>query len=93
MLAGRDVPDGFEVEGMPARLFHEAALKVFRKCDFYARRLLDDEASWWSGEYEILSAVELDVRGALSKIASEMGAQVMEIDRRFHKRLVKPLEW
>jgi hypothetical protein len=93
MLAGRDVPDGFEVEGMPARLFHEAALKVFRKCDFYARRLLDDEASWWSGEIEILSAYEIDVRGALSKLAGEMGAQVMEIDRRFHKRLVKPLEW
>ncbi len=93
MLAARDVPDGFETEGMPARLFHEAALRVFRKCHFYARRLLDDENSWWSGEYEILSAYELDVRGPLGRIAGEMGAQVMEIDRRFHKRLVKPLEW
>lgn len=93
MLAARDIPDGFEVEGMPRRLFHEAALRVFRKCDFYARRLLDDEASWWSGEYEILSAYEIDVRGPLAKIAGELGAQVMEIDRRFHKRLVKPLEW
>lgn len=93
MLAARDVPEGFETEGMPARLFHEAALKVFRKCHFYARRLLDDECSWFSGEYEILSAYPVDVRGALAKAATAIGAQVMEIDRRFHKRLVKPLDW
>ena len=93
LLIAKDLPDGFEVEGMPARLFHDAALKVFRKCYLYVRRLWDDEFSWYSGEYEILSAYPVDVRGALSKLAAEMGAQVMEIDRRFHKRIVKPLDY
>lgn len=93
LLVAKDLPEGFEREGMPRRLFHDAAIKVFRKCFFYARRLWDDEFSWYSGEYEILSAYPLGVREKLAKIASGMGAQVMEIDRRFHKRLVKPLEY
>ena len=92
LLAAKERPDGFEVEGMPSRLFHDAAIKVFRKCYFYARRLWDDQFSWFSGEYEIISAYPIEVREKLAKIASEMGATVMEIDRRFHKRLVKPLE-
>ena len=56
-----------------------------------ARRLYDDEFSWFSGEYEIISVMPLDVRGTISRIATEIGAQVMDIDRRFHKRLVVPL--
>jgi len=93
LLVAKDQPPGFEIEGMPKRLFHDAALTVFRKCYFYVRRLWDDEFSWYSGEYEIVSAYPVDVRGKLAKIAAEMGAPVMEIDRRFHKRLVKPLEY
>jgi len=53
--SGRErTPDGFEREGMPRTKFHDAAIKVLRKVDFYARRLYDDEFSWFSGEYEII---------------------------------------
>jgi hypothetical protein len=90
LLVAGDVPPGFE-EQIPRTRFHDAAIKVFRKCDFYARRLYDDEFSWFSGEYEILSARPVDVRGVIAKVAADIGAQVMEIDRRFHKRLVVPL--
>jgi hypothetical protein len=93
LLVAKDLPDGFERESMPRRLYHDAAIKVFRKCYFYARRLWDDEFSWYSGEYEIVSAYPIDVRAAVAKVAGEIGAQVMEIDRRFHKRIVKPLEY
>ncbi|MBI3856988.1 MAG: hypothetical protein HY293_14975 [Planctomycetes bacterium] len=93
LLVAKDLPPGFESEGMPRIEFHEAAVKALRKCDFYARRLYDDEFSWFSGEYEIVSAYPMDVRGALSKVAGEIGAQVMDIDRRFHKRLVVPLNY
>ncbi len=92
LLAAHDLPPGYE-EQMPKVRFHDAAIKSLRKCDFYARRLFDDECSWYSGEYEIVSMLPLDVRGVISRIAGEMGAQVMDIDRRFHKRLVKPLEY
>jgi hypothetical protein len=93
-FAARELPPGFEEEGgIPKFRFHEAALKVYRKCDFYARRLFDDENSWFSGEYEILTAYPIDVRGAVARMAQSLGAQVLEIDRRFHKRLVKPLDW
>jgi hypothetical protein len=78
---------------MPKIQFHDAAIKALRKCDFYARRLYDDEFSWFSGEYEIVSAYPLDVRCVLAKIATEIGAQVMDIDRRFHKRIVVPLNY
>ena len=93
LLAARELPDGFEREGMPRTRFHDAAIKVLRKVDFYARRLYDDEFSWFSGEYEIISVAPLDVRGTVSRIATEIGAQVMDIDRRFHKRLVVPLDY
>lgn len=91
LLVAKDVPAGFDSEEMPRIFFHEAAIKALRKCDFYARRLYDDEFSWFSGEYEIVSAYPMDLRGVLSKIATGIGAQVMDIDRRFHKRLVVPL--
>jgi len=93
LLVAKDVPPGFESEEMPKIEFHDAAIKVLRKCDFYARRLYDDEAAWFSGEYEIVSAYSLDVRGALAKIAAEVGGTVMDIDRRFHKRIVVPLNY
>jgi hypothetical protein len=91
LLVAKELPEGFDREGMPRTAFHDAAIKVLRKVDFYARRLFDDEFSWFSGEYEIVSVAPLDVRGTLARIATEIGAQVMEIDRRFHKRLVVPL--
>ena len=93
MLVAKELPPGFESEEMPRIEFHEAAVKVLRKCDFYARRLYDFENAWYSGEYEILTVYPLDVRGAVDRMAKALGAQVMEIDRRFHKRLVKPLDW
>ena len=93
LLVAKDLPPGFESEQMPKVQFHDAAIKVLRKCDFYARRLFDDEFSWFSGEYEIVSAYPLDVRGAIEKVARELGAQVMDIDRRFHKRIVVPLNY
>ncbi|HZE98041.1 MAG TPA: hypothetical protein VE981_13510 [Planctomycetota bacterium] len=91
LLVAKELPDGFEREGMPRTKFHDAAIKVLRKVDFYSRRLYDDEFSWFSGEYEIISLRPLDVRGVIATIATEIGAQVMDIDRRFHKRLVVPL--
>jgi hypothetical protein len=93
LLVAKDEPKGFESEQMPRMFFHEAAIKVLRKCDFYARRLFDDENSWYSGEVEIVSTRPLDVRGTLSRIATEIGAQVMDIDRRFNKRIVVPLNY
>jgi hypothetical protein len=33
------------------------------------------------------------VRGTIAKIATEIGAQVMDIDRRFNKRIVVPLNY
>lgn len=93
LLVARELPPGFEEEGMPKRLFHEAAVKALRKVYWYARRLFDEENSWFSGEIEIVSAYELDVRPVVEKVARDVGATIMDIDRRFHKRLVKPLEW
>jgi hypothetical protein len=93
LLVSRDVPPGFDVEGMPKRLFHEAAVGALRKVFWYARRLYDEENSWFSGEIEIVSAYALDVRPVVEKVANDVGATIMDIDRRFHKRLVKPLEW
>ncbi len=92
LLAARDLPEGFEDERMPRILFHEAAVRALRKCFFYVRRLYDDECSWYSGEYEIVSATPVEVREGLRKVAGEVGAQVLEIDRRFHKRLVVPFD-
>ncbi|HLY12314.1 MAG TPA: hypothetical protein VKW04_23635, partial [Planctomycetota bacterium] len=73
LLVARNLPEGFASEGLPRIHFHDAAIKVLRKVDFYARRLYDDECSWFSGEYEIISLAPLDVRGTISRIASEIG--------------------
>jgi len=93
LLAAKELPPGFESEQMPKVQYHDAAIKVLRKVDFYARRLFDDEFAWFSGEYEIVSTSALDVRGVLAKLAAELGGQVMDIDRRFHKRIVVPLNY
>lgn len=93
MLVGRTIPAGFESDQLPRYRFHDVAAQTMPRCDFYARRLYDDEFSWFSGEYEIVSAGPLDLRGTVLKVAAEIGAQVMEIDRRFHKRIVVPLNY
>lgn len=91
LFVGDRAPLGFEGE-VPRRLFHETAIRALDGVAFYARRLFDEEFAWYSGEYEIVSLGELDVPGALAKVAAESGAQVVEIDRRFHKRIVVPRE-
>jgi hypothetical protein len=93
LLVARERPGGFDDEAMPRRAFHDAALGALESCRLYARRLWDDEFSWYSGEYEIVSVSSLDVPGALAELARDMGAEVREIDRRFHKRIVQPLEY
>jgi hypothetical protein len=93
LLVAKEPPPGFESEQMPKVRHHDAAIQALRRCDFYARRLFDDEFAWFSGEYEIVSAAALDVRGVLARVAAELGGQVMDIDRRFHKRIVVPLNY
>jgi len=93
LLAAKELPPGFESEDLPKVRVHDAAIQVLKSCDFYARRLFDDEFAWFSGEYEIVSTSSLDVRGVLAKVAADVGGQVMDIDRRFHKRIVVPLNY
>jgi len=71
--------------------FHDAAIDLLPRLRFYARRLYDDEFSWFSGEYEIVSAdlEEGEVRTALDAVAKEFGATVREIDRPFSFKLLK----
>lgn len=92
LFAADDLPPGFDGK-IPRYRFHDEALRAVRWVRFYVRRLMDGEASWYGGEYEILSLQPLDVRGAVAKVAAEFGAQVMELDRRFHKRIVVPLDY
>ncbi len=58
---------------------------------FFARRLFDDEFSWFSGEYEIVSDAlsDDDVTAAFEKTAGEFGAAVKEIERPFSFKLLK----
>ncbi len=71
--------------------FHDAAIDLLPRLGFYARRLYDDEFSWFSGEYEIVSATLDDgaVRAALEETAKEFGATVKEIERPFSFKLLK----
>jgi hypothetical protein len=64
---------------------HEAALRTLPDVDFYVRRLLDDEASWFSGEYEILSLrlTARDIASALNRVAARYDAKIMPLERRF----------
>jgi hypothetical protein len=93
LLVGKELPRGFESGRMPKVSYQDAAIKALRTCDFTARRLFDDEFAWFSGEYEIVSLHPMDVRGVLARVAAEVGGQVMDIDRRFHKRIVVPLNY
>jgi hypothetical protein len=71
--------------------FHDAAIDLLPRLGFYARRLYDDEFSWYSGEYEIVSAALEDdqVKSALEETAKEFGATVKEIDRPFSFKLLR----
>jgi hypothetical protein len=92
LLAAPEAPGGFEDPALPRTRFHEAAVRALGACRLYVRRLYDDECSWYSGEYEILSVQALPVREVLGRQAQKLGARILEIDRRFHRRLVRPLE-
>jgi hypothetical protein len=71
--------------------FHDAAIDLLPRLSFYARRLYDDEFSWFSGEYEIVSSHldESAVRTAIEETAKEFEATVKEIDRPFSFKLLK----
>jgi hypothetical protein len=71
--------------------FHDRAIALLPKIRFCARRLFDDEFSWFNGEYEILSC-ELrddDLRAEFDRLAAEFGARVVEIERPFSFKLLK----
>jgi hypothetical protein len=97
-FSGLLVPRSGEVEAVRRRFaaetrfrFHDAAIDVLPRLAFYARRLYDDEFSWFSGEYEILGA-NLDegaVRAALEETAKEFESTVKEIERPFSFKLLR----
>lgn len=72
--------------------FHDRAVSALAAgASVYVRRLWDDEFSWFSGEYEIVSAALSDdaVRSAFDALAEECGAQVKRIERPFSFKLLK----
>lgn len=87
LLAADSLPKGFEGR-VPQYSWLERAVAALPEARFYVRRLDDDERAWYSGEYEILSLQPLPVRQAIEKVALEIGATAMVIERRFHKRMV-----
>ncbi len=87
LIAADALPRGFEGR-VPQYAWLERAVAALPEAQFYVRRLDDDERAWYSGEYEILSVRPLPVRQAIEKVALEIGATAMVIERRFHKRMV-----
>lgn len=89
ILVADDVPPGFE--DVKRYRFHDAAVAALPGVHFYARRLFDDEFSWFSGEYEILSTKlgEDEIRGALDALAFERRADLRDLDRRFSFKLIR----
>ena len=97
-FAGLLAPLPGEEEAVRARMaaetrfrFHDAAIDLLPRLKFYARRLYDDEFSWFSGEYEIVSATlnEGAVRAAIEETAKEFEATVKEIERPFSFKLLR----
>jgi hypothetical protein len=90
---------GLAVAGEPGDAFAGAlklqlldrALAAFPRFRFVARRLFDDEFSWFSGEYEIVSTelADEEVRAAFSTLAAEFGAKVVALERPFSFKLLK----
>jgi hypothetical protein len=70
---------------------HRRALEALPDVTFYARRLRDDEDSWYSGEYEILSRglAREQVERAAQAAAREAGAGLVRLDRPFSAKLLK----
>jgi hypothetical protein len=66
-------------------------LRSLADVKFCVRRLLDDEASWFSGEYEILSVhlTEEEIAQALEKIALKYDAGILPLERRFTVKLFR----
>jgi hypothetical protein len=89
LLAAKDVPRGFETP-VPRHRFLEKVVEALPGVRLAVRRLYDEQAGWFSGEYEILSVHPLDVHGAIKRLAAELGAPVLDLEGRFHRRLVRP---
>ncbi len=83
LVAGEAIPES--LHGLKHFELHTAALRELPRLAFYVRRLLDDEASWFNGEYEILSLrlSLVEIASAVDKVAARYGAKVMPLDRRF----------
>lgn len=70
--------------------FHELALAALPDLALYARRLLDDEGAWHSGEIEVLT-VRLgdgEIVRAVEQVAGRFGARIVRTDRRFNPKLL-----
>lgn len=73
------------IASAPRHGLHDAAVRELANVKFYVRRLLDDEASWYNGEYEILSLhlTAEEFAAVLEKLAVKYGAKIMPLERRF----------
>jgi hypothetical protein len=82
-VAAEKLPES--LRGLKRFEIHEAALRELPNIKFYVRRLLDDEASWFSGEYEILSLhlTPEELGATLEKLALKYDAKIMPLERRF----------
>lgn len=77
--------------GAARRDFHDISLGLLDKLAFYVRRLYDDEFSWLSGEYEVLTTqrtLDRCERGARA-VAERHRAKVVEITQPFLPKLLK----
>lgn len=73
--------------GHAAWQHHRAALEALDRCLFYVRRLRDDEDSWYSGEYEILS--ERLSHEQVAAAVTQMGARLIRLERPFSHKLFR----
>lgn len=75
----------------PSCLLHERAIGVLGDVLFYARRLRDDENSWFTGEIEILST-KLDavqIEAAVREAAQEHESSLRLLESPFTPKLLK----
>jgi hypothetical protein len=80
-----DRPLSESIRSVGRHALHDAIVRELANLKFYVRRLLDDEASWYNGEYEILS-LQLDAQefaAALEKVALKYEAKIIPLERRF----------
>lgn len=81
LVAGAPAPD------VPLYARHRAALDALGDALFYARRLRDDEDSWFAGEYEILSRRLTAAK--IEEAVRALGLPVVVIDRPFSPKLFR----